>query len=367
MWALWSLVVLAVSSSVIAEQLPFLDPVKVGQSRWVDLGGKVVEVRTLAMRPPVFYIQGFLTTAEADDLVSEAKAGQRLTSITQLSEPALGDQTFRAFDRDKNGFLDKVELGSLLSKVFLIANHDHDLFMKYNKLHSPQVTELVFQSINLSKYRDWIMQNYPHQMQRHSDQVWLEYNRTDTQRLVRRAANLTGLPDAVVAGEKKMQVLHYGKRGHYSCHWDTPPDHCPNGPVVRLGTMVLFLHEPEAGGQIAFPAADKAGSENYNVSQWASLKNECQRTDRCTSMGGVVVTPKKGDAVLWYNVQANHWRNDGEGHYLYEGTNSFLWNSMHCAAEVSAGEKWVANMWFRVPNHHQSTPSTISPPSTILV
>jgi hypothetical protein len=307
-----------------------------------------------------------MSTDEADDLVSQAKAGERLSSVTQNFE-RLGTQSFRAFDRDKNGLLDEFELGNLLSKVFQIANHDHKLFMQYHKLPFPAIQEHVFQKMDLSKYRDWIMENFPHHMQRHSDQIWLAYNRTDTQKLVQRASNLTGLPNKAVAAEKYMQVLHYGKRGHYSCHWDTPPDHCPNGPVVRLGTMVLFLHEPQGGGQIAFPAADKAGSETYNVSQWASLKNECQATDRCTSMGGVVVTPKKGDAVLWYNVQTNHWRNDGEGHFFHEGSDSFLWNSLHCAAEVTAGEKWVANMWFRLPHNQRSTTSTIAAPSTVMV
>lgn len=367
MRALLPLVVLAILSSVVAEQLAFLDPVSVGQSRIVELDGKQVEIRTMALRPPLFYVSGFLSPTEADDLVAQAKARKRLTSVAQNMEKSLGTQTFRAFDRDNNGLLDKRELGSLLSKVFLIANHDHNLFMKYHKLSFPEIAEHAFQDIDLSKYRDWIMENFPHHMQRHSDQVWLSYNQTDTQKLVHRAAKLTGLPDKVVAAEKYMQVLHYGKRGHYSCHWDTPPDHCPHGPVVRLGTMVLFLHEPQAGGQIAFPAADKVGSEKYNVSQWASLKNECQATDRCTSMGGVVVTPKKGDAVLWYNLQTNHWRDDGEGRFMHEGTGSFLWNSLHCAAEVTAGDKWVANMWFRVPNTQQSTTSNIAAPSTLMV
>jgi hypothetical protein len=366
MWAVWPLIVITALSSTVAEQLAFLDPVRVGHSRLINLGdGHQVEVRTMAMRPPLFYVSGFMSPTEADDLVMEAKAGKRLTSLAQGSEPSLGVATFRAFDRNRNGELDESELKRLMNMVFLVANHDHELFMSYHSLLMPTITEEVFRRIDFSKYRDWIVQNHPQSMQRFSDQVWLKYNRTDTQRLVRRAGEITGLPEVVVSGESAMQVLHYGKLGHYSCHWDTPPDQCPKGPIMRLGTMVLFLNEPQAGGQIAFPAADKVGSENYNVSDWASVKQQCQVTNPCTTMGGVVVPPKKGDAVFWYNLQTNHWRDDGEGHFLHEGKDSFLWNSLHCAAEVQAGEKWIANMWFRAPNSQPSTSSTIAAPSTV--
>jgi len=368
MVAMRPLVLIASLSSAVAQQLTFLDPIKVGHSRWVDLGnGHPVEVRTMAMRPPLFYVSGFMSSAEADDLISEAKAGERLSSIAQESVP-LGSQTFRAFDRDRNGELNERELARLMNRVLLIANHDHELFMSHHGLVHPGIDEYVFQSIDFAKYRDWIAKTYPHKMQRYSDQVWMKYDRNDTARLVRRAAQITGLPEPVVSGEPGgMQVLHYGKRGHYSCHWDTPPDHCPYGPVMRFGTMALFLHEPQAGGQIAFPAADKPGSENYNISQWASVKQQCQATERCTTMGGVVIAPKKGDAVFWYNVQTNQWRDDGKGHFMHEGKDTFLFNSLHCAAEVQAGEKWIANMWFRPPNSFPSTGSTIAAPSTIHV
>lgn len=368
MLAVWPFV-FAVSCSAAAEQLAFLDPVKVGHSRVVDLGdGHRVEVRTLAVRPPLFYVSGFMSEAEADDIVSEAKANELLTSIAQFNVPPAGLQTFRVFDRNQDGNLDEAELARLMSKVYLIANHDHTLFMSHHNLLSPDISQYVFQTIDFSKYRDWIKENHPHLMQRFSDQIWMKYNRTDTQRFVRRASEITHLSKGIIAGEPAgMQVLRYGKRGHYSCHWDTPYDMCPNGPIMRLGTMVLFLNKPEAGGEIAFPAADKAGSENYTIQEWSSIKQECQATERCTTLGGVVITPKKGDAVFWYNAQTNHWRDDGEGHLFHGGKESFLWHSLHCGAEVQQGEKWIANLWFRALNSQPQTPSTIAAPSFLHV
>merc|ERR1719281_1147783 len=147
------LVLIASLSSAVAQQLTFLDPIKVGHSRWVDLGnGHPVEVRTMGMRPPLFYVSGFMSSAEADDLISEAKAGERLSSIAQESVP-LGSQTFRAFDRDRNGELNERELALLMNRVLLIANHDHELFMSYHGLVHPGIDEYVFQSIDFAKYR----------------------------------------------------------------------------------------------------------------------------------------------------------------------------------------------------------------------
>ena len=81
-------------------------------------------------------------------------------------------------------------------------------------------------------------------MERHSDQVWLDYSKSHkTQALLDRAQRITGLPKEVVSGEESLQVLRYGKLGHYSCHYDSPPSHIPDGQLVRLGTASLvFVH-----------------------------------------------------------------------------------------------------------------------------
>jgi hypothetical protein len=276
---------------------------------------------------------------------------------------------FKHFDKDRSGALDATELARLLHIQYSLPNHDHDLFMKRYNFTSPWIKETRLFGVNLLEYRQWIVRNRPHMMERHSDQVWLQYNASQTKPVLHRAAKITGLPKAVVAGEGSLQVLHYGKLGHYSCHYDSPPSHIPSGQVVRLGTMAVFLNDPEAGGEIAFPGADKEGSDTWNVSQWSNLKSECQATPSCTSMGGVVVSPRKGDAVLWYNMKVNHWSTNERGEFDYHSTgkteDSFHWNSLHCGAEVSKGEKWMANVWFRA--HETAVSSTIQAPSIVMV
>jgi hypothetical protein len=381
------------SQEVAENPLASLDPVKVGFTRWVDLGDRgAVEVRTLALSPPLFLIKGFLTSEESQVLINQARARQaessRMggTSPEDLTRNIKKTQNsnqrsflayrkmFKDFDKDRSGVLSKEELGRLLFMKYDMPNHDHELFMKWYNGTSPlRMENLLF--VDLVEYREWIMKNYPHLMQRHSDQVWLPWANNKTKQVVERAAKITGLPKSIVSGEfGGLQVLHYSKLGHYSCHYDSPPSHIPDGRVVRLGTMAVFLNDPEQGGQIAFPGADRNGIETWNVSHWGKLKSECQATNRCTTLGGVVVPPKKGDAVLWYNMKVQHWSTDSKGGISYRspGSNqdSFHWGSLHCGAEVSKGDKWMANMWFRAPLKGPGTtpvPSTIEAPSTLLI
>jgi hypothetical protein len=395
----WPLLVLALSAESAAagmnsgenalgaaeaeNPLAYLDPIKVGYKRWVDLGvGRAAEVVTLAVRPPLFHIKGFLNSEESQALIHEAHVqhtaistmgGTTPQETTENVKKIQNQRTFlqfrkmfKYFDKDHNGVLNKKELGRLLHKAFNMPNHDHDLFLKHHNLTNPMIAEHRLMGIDLAQYREWIMKNHPYIMERYSDQVWLEYGKNSTEPLLERAQKITGLPRTVVSGETSLQVLHYGKLGHYSCHYDSPPSHIPNGQIVRIGTLAVFLNEPEAGGQIAFPGADKEGSQNWNVSDWAGLKDQCQVTDSCTNLGGVIVSPKQGDAVLWYNMKANHWSINGKGGLAYgshEKTDeSFNWNSLHCGAEVSRGEKWLANIWFRASlkkSEHVKVPSTL--------
>lgn len=378
------------TSAVAENPLASLDPVKVGFTRWVDLGDhRAVEVRTLALSPPLFLVKGLLTGEESTAIVNQARARQAnsstmggttpedLTRSIKKTQDRRGFSGFRKmfkdFDRDRNGILSKAELGRLLSIVYNLPNHDHELFMRKYNLAPPLRLEKLM-GIDLLEYREWILKNHPHMMQRHSDVVWLGYDDNKTKPIVERAVKITGLPEGIVAGETGLQVLHYGKLGHYSCHYDSPPSHIPDGRVVRLATMAVFLNDPESGGQIAFPGADRNGIEKWNVSHWADLKNECQATNRCTSLGGVVVSPKKGDAVLWYNMKVQHWSTDSKGGISYHspGRNqdSFQWSSLHCGAEVSKGEKWLANVWFRAALKSPETApvaSTIEAPSTVII
>jgi prolyl 4-hydroxylase len=101
-----------------------------------------------------------------------------------------------------------------------------------------------------------------------------------------------------------MQVVHYVNGQHYGPHHDWGVSGYPES---RLITLLLYLTDQvneNAGGETAFPkGADGKGFK---------------------------VRPKKGTAVLFYNLLE-----DGNGDDL----------ASHAALPVHEGEKWLANFW----------------------
>ena len=69
----------------------------------------------------------------------------------------------------------------------------------------------------------------------------------------RRIAELTMLPEE---NQEALQVLHYGHGEKYGAHMDTFFDKRLTGPEVggeRIATILMFLNEPEEGGETVFP------------------------------------------------------------------------------------------------------------------
>merc|ERR1712151_279161 len=133
----------------------------------------------------------------------------------------------------------------------------------------------------------------------------------------------------------------YPTLGHYSCHHDSSPDSIDMGQI-RLGTLGMFLNDVPKGGELSFPGSDRNDSAGWGQDEWSALEGRCQPTRACTELGGLVVQPRKGDAVFWYNLDPGVVRNLGSksGKGMPEGEKAVLWNSMHCGAVVHEGEKW---------------------------
>ena len=84
------------------------------------------------------------------------------------------------------------------------------------------------------------------------------------------------------------------------------------GGPCRFVTLLMYLNEPTAGGQTAFPKA----------------------TDPATGKAGLAIHPGKGSAVLFYNL-------------LPDGNADT--ETLHAALPVIEGEKWLANFWIWDP------------------
>ncbi|KAK0062279.1 prolyl 4-hydroxylase subunit alpha-1-like isoform X1 [Biomphalaria pfeifferi] len=147
-----------------------------------------------------------------------------------------------------------------------------------------------------------------------SQTAWL-YDTTEfLKRLSRRVGDITKLNSGqsdVDTPSEPFQVVNYGLGGMYAPHQDSVKVSRARGkenvPWLqhagdRLATWMFYLSDVTSGGATVFPA--------LNLS----------------------VTPIKGSAVFWYNLQQ-----DGS-------TDSRL---IHGACPVLLGNKWVANKWIR--------------------
>lgn len=139
---------------------------------------------------------------------------------------------------------------------------------------------------------------------RTSDGMFFERGESElVSRVEARIAKLLNWP--VEYGEG-LQILRYSAGAQYRPHYDYFDPKEPGTPTIlrrggqRLGTLVMYLHEPEAGGATTFPDI------------------------------GLEVAPVRGTAVF----------------FSYEQPDAAT-KTLHGGAPVLAGEKWVATKWLR--------------------
>lgn len=143
---------------------------------------------------------------------------------------------------------------------------------------------------------------------RTSRNTWISRNRDGVMNTISlRAADVLNVDESLLHSSRNaedMQVVHYVNKQKYDAHHDWGVSGYDES---RFITMLLYLTDqadPAAGGETSFP---KAGTG-----------------------GGIKVVPKKGMAVLFYNLLE-----DGNGDDL----------SLHAALPVLRGEKWLSNFW----------------------
>lgn len=122
-------------------------------------------------------------------------------------------------------------------------------------------------------------------------------------RIEQRLAKLVNWPEENGEG---LQILHYGPGAEYKPHYDYFDPNEPGTPTIlrrggqRVGTIVMYLSEPEKGGGTVFPDVH------------------------------LEVAPKRGNAVF----------------FSYERAHPST-RTLHGGAPVLAGEKWIATKWLR--------------------
>ena len=122
-------------------------------------------------------------------------------------------------------------------------------------------------------------------------------------RIEQRIAKLVNWPEENGEG---LQILQYGPGAEYKPHYDYFDPAEPGTPTIlkrggqRVGTIVMYLAEPEKGGGTVFPDVH------------------------------LEVSPKRGNAVF----------------FSYERPHPST-RTLHGGSPVLAGEKWIATKWLR--------------------
>lgn len=132
------------------------------------------------------------------------------------------------------------------------------------------------------------------------------FQRGENELVARIEARIARLVNWPVQNGEGIQVLHYGPGAEYKPHYDYFDPAEPGTATItrrggqRVGTVVMYLNEPEKGGGTTFPNAH------------------------------FEVAPKRGNAVF----------------FSYERPHPST-KTLHGGAPVIAGEKWIATKWMR--------------------
>uniref|UniRef100_L7M002 procollagen-proline 4-dioxygenase n=1 Tax=Rhipicephalus pulchellus TaxID=72859 RepID=L7M002_RHIPC len=275
---------------------------KAGQ-HWQTYG---VPVRERNKKPLQFQTKLF---EEKLTFAQETQNYKRLCRGEQLRTPKMDSQLRCRYYYGRNGFLRlqpvKIEEANL--KPYIITFHDIIGDRDINDLLA-YATPRLFRSTHYGEH------GTETSLIRTSSTAWLgDQDAPVATRLNRFVESLLGLGSQYLKGEAEYyQLANYGVGGQYIAHHDFLADIYadPNRKLDdfersagdRIATLMFYLSDVEEGGATVFPHL------------------------------GVRLTPKKGNAAFWWNLNS-----DGEGEQL----------TKHGGCPVLYGSKWIANKWFR--------------------
>lgn len=175
---------------------------------------------------------------------------------------------------------------------------------------------------------------------RTSKQTFLSRDDAVIRRMFERLSAVTLLP---WYHNEDLQVLEYGVGEKYEAHEDVGEEGSKSGDQLahsggkRVATLLLYLEEPEEGGETAFPDSKWIDSARAKGEKWSKC------ADRHVAM-----KPKRGHGLLFWSVNPN---------------GKIDHRAMHTGCPVVRGTKWTATIWVHAePYNWKPPPEPVAPP-----
>uniref|UniRef100_A0A7S0X1H1 procollagen-proline 4-dioxygenase n=1 Tax=Chlamydomonas leiostraca TaxID=1034604 RepID=A0A7S0X1H1_9CHLO len=198
-------------------------------------------------------------------------------------------------------------------RVFIWHNFISDVEARHLvELAAPQMKRSTVVGAGGKSVEDDYRTSYGTFLRRYQDAV--------VERLENKVAAWTHLP---LDHQEDTQVLRYGIGQFYRVHSDTLRDEQAG---VRVATVLIYLNEPEEGGETAFPTSEWISPEL--VKRYDGGFSDCAK-------GHVAFKPKRGDALLFWSIDPD---GQTEDHH-----------AAHTGCPVIRGAKWTVTKWI----HHK--------------
>ena len=121
---------------------------------------------------------------------------------------------------------------------------------------------------------------------------------------------------------RALQILRYSFGQKYGSHYDA---------LGRICTVLIYLTEPEEGGETAFPKTTPEDWADSSQLQYEANFSDCAK-------GHVAVKPKRGDALLFYSLKPDGKTTDSA--------------AMHTGCPLLKGIKYTATIWMHPTVRH---------------
>jgi len=368
------------------DHLSMLDGVKVGHVQEHIIDGKVMKMITRSLRPLLFEIPDGITDDEIEHIqavasnqyrsggmhMSKAKGGltpedpfKPSNYVGRAEGPA---QYFHNWDTNQDEVIDLNEAALFARNFNFLYFNESDVLEMIEKVNLPQFRDgqctkgefSVMNTFGIENYLNILLREHPRWRQRFSEQTWLPLNEMFDPVLSKfreRFGKLLKVPLKILEGSEHLQVAKYTPGGHYHAHHDSETEketskrcchHTSTKEVLGYNTCRLcrfitamgYLEAPEEGGETAFPAADNITYADAAFrTRGKKAKDLFNLSEHCYD-ANLVVKPKKGTMVVWYNHQV-----DPQTGWLGKLDE---W-SIHGGCDVKKGEKWISNLWLTAP------------------